>query len=701
MLLALLLPLAARAQDVLLDFRSTELTRIVESIAQQTGQRFVHDDSLRGNVTISVPQRVSREEALRVLDAALLLHGFAALPGPGGTRKIVRIEGNRGASPFLGTPAGRDSESPVTTLIRLQVAQAADVASALRELGGKSAILSEDPATNAILIAAGESLVRRLIQLARALDQASERELRVLPLRYRDPGEMEPVLEAALAKQRGLEEEVLVVADDRTRSLVIEARREDMERVHALLRSLDLPLPGKRDLHVVRVLNASASDLAESLDALLQDGSLAPKPAGAAAPPEPIRIAVDEPTHSLVIQASAPAFGAIAQVIGELDVPPPRVSVELTVIEVSLTGDVSLGFDSLFPVKGVPDAIELAEEGAVVIGTGTRANVAGLSTPTERFVARVTTEPIVVSVDTPVGPVAVPVAFGGIVRADNAEANFHTLIQPHLLMTSGDEHRIQAGDNIPVPVSSSPTGEAGVVQTPTGSSGFTTNVTFQRQDTGVDVRMKPTVLSENAVALALELDVSQLSSDSGDRGPIIASRKLTATARLRDGEVALIAALRAPERTETRDGIPFIRRIPILGRWFTSTRDVQRRTALIVTAQPTVLGSPADEQARSIRHRLAFQRHLARTSQLAALSDAPYALLVDTRDSLAAARAAAGEARDPRWSTEVVAWTHREAEYWDVYATGFQTIGQASEAAIALRDAGWQPQLTVIPPRPQ
>jgi hypothetical protein len=165
--------------------------------------------------------------------------------------------------------------------------------------------------------------------------------------------------------------------------------------------------------------------------------------------------------------------------------------------------------------------------------------------------------------------------------------------------------------------------------------------------------------------------------------------------------VALIAALRAPVRSESFTAIPYLSRIPVLGQLFGSRRDVQRRRALIVTAQPTLLGSPADEQARSIRQRLAFERHAARTADLAHLSGSPYALLVDTRDDRAAARTAADEAGALGLTLQVVPWTSDAGERWDVYATGFESLGAASVASIALRDAGWQPQLTVLPRRLQ
>jgi general secretion pathway protein D len=697
--IAIFLPLAAAAQELVLDFRATPLPQIVDTIARQTGQRFLYDESLRGNVTISVPQRVSGQEALAVLDAALLLHGFAAVPGPGGVRRIARIETAASGSPWLAQEPRSGSEAPVTTLIRLEASSLSEVGQALRQLAGKSAVLSEYAPTQSILIAAPENQVKRLLQLARALDQASDRELRVLQLRYRDVASIEPLLEAALADERGLGGEVRVVGDERTGSLVVDARSEDHARVLALLRMLDLPIPGKKNLHVVRVLNVDAEQLAENLDALLQGGDL-----DAQNLDQPIRVVVDPPTHSLVIQAPPERFAAIAKVIAELDVPPERVSIEVTVVEASLDGDLSIGFDSLLAIGGVPnDQAELEEEGVVVIGTGEPDNLnprPGSPPPSEYFVGRATGDPALLEVENPLGggTIVVPVDFGGIIRAESGEANFHTVMQPHLLMTSGDEHQIVVGDNIPVPVSSAaaPVGEGGQVPV---TSGLTTDVTFQRQDTGVDLRMTPKVLSREAVALELELSVSELAGVDPDRGPTITSRDLSASVRLRDGEVALIAALREPKRAQIRQAVPFLSRIPFLGNFFTVRREVERRRFLLISAQPMVLGTPADELARSIRLRVAFENQLARVKGLSELSPGPYALLVDTRDTPEAAEAVANELANPHWNVQVVPWSLEGQQHWDVYASGFQSLGAASAVSIELRDSGWQPRLTVLPER--
>ena len=54
---------------------------MVEAVARATGTRFVYDDSLRGQLTIILEDKISPAEALEILNAALLTIGFAPVAG--------------------------------------------------------------------------------------------------------------------------------------------------------------------------------------------------------------------------------------------------------------------------------------------------------------------------------------------------------------------------------------------------------------------------------------------------------------------------------------------------------------------------------------------------------------------------------------------------------------------------------------------
>ena len=146
---------------------------MITDLAKATGETIVFDETLTalGSVTIEGPPQASRGEALALIDSLLLLRGFAAIPSPGGARKIIAISG----SPSPWTPDGKlpDSDAPVTTLLRLENANAADLVPVLTPYLGANATASAFAPTNSLILSGPASLLRTLRIAIDALDRES------------------------------------------------------------------------------------------------------------------------------------------------------------------------------------------------------------------------------------------------------------------------------------------------------------------------------------------------------------------------------------------------------------------------------------------------------------------------------------------------------------------------------------------------
>ncbi len=195
---------AAPEGSIELRFRSTEIGEVIRTIASATGVPHVADEglTLRGPVTITGSVRVTPREALELLDAALLLKGFAAFPAPGGVRKILHLSSAGSAAPWRPGGPG-DGEAPVATLVRLEAARARDVHGALRPLAGTSTLLLAYPPTNSLILAGSESRVRRLLGLVQALDRDAFEGVTVRRLRHRGAREVAHLLDATFGESTG------------------------------------------------------------------------------------------------------------------------------------------------------------------------------------------------------------------------------------------------------------------------------------------------------------------------------------------------------------------------------------------------------------------------------------------------------------------------------------------------------------------
>jgi type II secretory pathway component GspD/PulD (secretin) len=371
--------------------------------------------------------------------------------------------------------------------------------------------------------------------------------------------------------------------------------------------------------------------------------------------------------------------------------------VDVLVLEITLSDTLALGFDAFLPWGDADDADETAA-GAFSIQSRPGGVFAPAPPGTSFF--RFAREPLVIPI---IGPGGIPIevvvpreivqitAAHGIVEA-------RTLLRPHLVALSGEEHELVAGDNVPVLIGA--TNDAGE---PVTSDPLTIRNEIERRDVGTILRVTPTAGQAGDVRLELEIEASRLRpiplAVAERLGPVIEQRKLQAVTRVEHGQIAVLG-MALDDELQTRDsGVPWLKDIPIIGWWARSTTKERMKRSLVIAVQAGIERSPEQRLADTIRQRLAFERTLARRGELRIGEEHGYALLVTTRTSEEEAHAVAGAleemgARTPR----VVAWDWDGEPRFDVYVGGFETLREAGAEAEPLIAEGWKPEVVALPP---
>ncbi|HZI66079.1 MAG TPA: secretin N-terminal domain-containing protein, partial [Thermoanaerobaculia bacterium] len=139
------------------------------------------------------------------------------------------------------------------------------------------------------------------------------------------------------------------------------------------------------------------------------------------------------------------------------------------------------------------------------------------------------------------------------------------LAKPQLRISEGQKAQLVIGDRIPIPTTTFNTG--------TTIGGNIVPVTsFQYQDVGIKIEVEPRVHHNKEVTLKLTIEVSNLNGfvevQAGQRQPIIGTRNISSSIRLKDGETNFHAGLFRTDTSHTTNSVPFLGDIPILGRLF-------------------------------------------------------------------------------------------------------------------------------------
>jgi type II secretory pathway component GspD/PulD (secretin) len=275
------------------------------------------------------------------------------------------------------------------------------------------------------------------------------------------------------------------------------------------------------------------------------------------------------------------------------------------------------------------------------------------------------------------------------------------LMRPSLTVVNGEESVVFVGNNIPVPVGNS--AAAGTTEDANDNRSFpSTRQRIERQDVGIELRVKPTTGSGGMVTLEFDLDLSALGvSAAGDVdrvGPTFMNRSINSKLRLFENEYAIIGAGSEVGEDEIRSGIPFLMKIPLLGQFFRSTSKSSVTSDLIAVVKARILRSPEEDAAEAIRRRIALERAVARTPDLNAPGENPFALLLETFRREEAAAEVVEAFREDGFETRVTSWLASDGKLWDVYLTGFPSFEEAAGLARGLSEAGWSPEVEVLSP---
>ena len=172
---------------------------------------------------------------------------------------------------------------------------------------------------------------------------------------------------------------------------------------------------------------------------------------------------------------------------------------------------------------------------------------------------------------------------------DNTDAEL--LAKPQLRIAEGEKAQLVIGDRIPIPVTTINTTQS------VGGTGVVPITSFQYQDVGIKIDMEPRVHHNKEVSLKLTIEVSQLNgyvtnTSDNSQQPIIGTRTITSSIRLKDGETNFLAGLIRKDISKTKNSIPFLGDLPLIGALFNATKTDNKRTDLFLTLTPHIIRSP-------------------------------------------------------------------------------------------------------------
>jgi pilus assembly protein CpaC len=168
----------------------------------------------------------------------------------------------------------------------------------------------------------------------------------------------------------------------------------------------------------------------------------------------------------------------------------------------------------------------------------------------------------------------------GVLKAMESDGLLKTLAEPNLTAISGESAEFDAGGEIPIQRCTNT-----VPQT----------CSYEYKDYGVHLGFTPTVQDKGRINLKINTNVSEIGASQGGV-PTFTKRSTDTTVELPSGGSMMLAGLIKDTTRQSIDGLPGLRKLPVLGTLFRSREYTSNQTELVVIVTPYLVGASNEGQ---------------------------------------------------------------------------------------------------------
>lgn len=569
-----------------LNFLDSDVRMVMDAVlTDMLSQHYILDPSVRGKITLQSNRSLGKtevlvalEESLRLINVAMVKTGeiYHVMPLKDAPRKISSIRRPAPASvnlPGFGVQA-----------ISLTHITPSEMSKVLQPFAPQGAILSVDNARNLMLLAGTAKELATLQDLVHTFDVDWLKGMSFALFALENveaktlQGELLKIFDDASTPIKGM---VKLIPMSRLNSLLaISHSPEYLQQVEGWIKRLDKGGQAEgRKIYVYHVQNGKAETIANSLSQIFGTGTgsnasgnmagdnrngqsrnpqgrvsnLNNRQSGNSLGRPQLKIVPNIDDNSLLIFATPEEYGVVFNAVKQMDYPARQVLIEATLAEVTLNKDLKYGINWFLESGSNSFTFSNSSSGSIspsfpgfsyfYSGTGSR---------------------------------------NAVLNALSSVTDVKVISSPKLMVLNNQTATLQVGDQVPVAVQSAQS---------TGGENAPLVNTIEFRDTGVILNITPHINKGGLVILEVSQEVSEVAEtkSSGIDSPTIQTRMIESTVAVQNGETIALGGLIRETSTVGSSGVPFLKDIPLLGKAFSTTTDVTRRTELIILITPRVI----------------------------------------------------------------------------------------------------------------
>lgn len=592
--------------QVKFNLEDADLAELVNHISGMTGKRFIYGAKVRSiKATVVSPEPVTLDEAYQAFLSILETNGLTVVPH-GRFLKIVDSAGvatqntpvyDRGA-PIPNT------DSYITRLYRTRYVTADEAAALLTKFKSKDGDISTYPGGNLLVITDTGAQVSRMVRILEEVDVGGAgQQMWIEPVNHGDAvalaEQVNQLFDVGTEGSGGLAK---VVADEQTNSLIVVGTDDSYTKLLQVVRKLDTRPGEAGTVHVLPLQHAVADEMSKTLQQMLTGQTSKKKGGNTPAGGDgggmfegEVTVTPDQPTNSLVISSSPRDFAQLRVLIDQLDRPRRQVFIEAVIMDLAVSDISDLG---LSWHGGLQPDLGGAGPTTMLGGWNAGRSAAFPADPSvlQGFAAGIRGPDLPGTSQYTSTGLSIP-AFGVVVNALATSGRGNVMATPHIIATDNVAAEIHVGENIALQTNAGGSlgnlANLGTAATIGAIGGI--NLNSQRTDVGNKIKVTPHINESDQVRLEIEQESSAPGAPEGALGVVpLIKRTASTTVVVKDQQTVVIGGLTRDETVVSRDKVPVLGDIPVLGFLFSRTNKTKRKTNLLLILTPHVIREQAD-----------------------------------------------------------------------------------------------------------
>ena len=573
---------AFAADMVKINFRDADIRSVIESVAEITGESFVLDPRVKGKVTIISPETIDKSLLYEAILSAIQVQGYQAIRD-GAVTRIVPFNQSFNL-------AGGGNSELVTEILKVRYVQAATLIPVLKPLMSNGARVQAYNQSNYLVVSDIRSNVNRLKMLLKDLDDPDQTAVEVISLDHISAAEAVHIAGQLKQLQK---QELSLVEDDLNNRVIVSGPGSARDAFKTMLKSLDVPLSKKGSVEVIYLNYSRAAELKPVLDGLLTSEILLRlagettskgKKSGAKVA---YKVEIDELNNALILAAPAAVIREIKAIVAKLDISRPQVLIEAVIAQLSERQANELGTDLLYTSKdkgGYLTNFDGLLSSLVGTGLNGTPDAATLTT----IVGSIPQSTVIVGGD--FDPVTGK-GMGLLIEALKTDDDTNILSTPSVVTLDNEEAKLTSGEEVPF--------QTGGYQ-PSGSGTSNPFTTYNREEVGILLTVKPQISKGNAIRLEIEQESSKVASvDPQTRQVTTSKNTIKTNVMIEDGQLLVLGGLIEDNFKEGETKVPLLGDIPLLGHLFKSSTKTEDKKVTMMFIRPTIIRTPGDAKVLS------------------------------------------------------------------------------------------------------